>query len=102
LQHGDNRRTWASSRRVMLVMMSLSTLYNYLYSMSVSSAYGLLPVLGGALFMSGAVATTYTQTFLGSNRKYLPRRMRIVGTLLLVLMLLFSLAIFAIFPIFSA
>ena len=102
MQHGDSRRTWASSRRVMLVMMSLSTLYNYLYSMSVSSAYGLLPVLGGALFMSGAVATTYTQTFLGSNRKYLPRRMRIVGTLLLVLMLLFSLAIFAIFPIFSA
>jgi len=85
----------------MLVMMSLSTLYNYLYSMSVSSAYGLLPVLGGALFMSGAVASTYAQTFLGENRKYLPRRLRVAGTILLVFMLLFSLAVFTIYPVFS-
>ncbi|MCE5343895.1 MAG: hypothetical protein LLF96_10005, partial [Eubacteriales bacterium] len=91
----ENKQTWASSRRVMLVMMSLNTLYNYLYSMSVSSAYGLLPILGGALFMSGAVASTYAQTFLGENRKYLPRRMRVVGTLLLLTMLLFSLGMFS-------
>ena len=50
--------TWAGSRRIMLAMMSLSTLYNYLYCMTVSSAYGLMPVLGGALIMTGAVATT--------------------------------------------
>ncbi len=91
---------WASSRRVMLVMMSLSTLYNYLYSMSVSSAYGLLPVLGGALFMNGAVASAYAQTFLGKSRKSLPRRMRVAGTLLLALMLLFSLVMFALYPVF--
>jgi hypothetical protein len=86
----------------MLVMMSLSTLYNYLYSMSVSSAYGLLPILGGALFMTGAVASTYAQPFLGSNRKFLSRRMRIAGTVLLSFMLLFSLGLFSIYPIFSA
>ena len=85
----------------MLVMMSLSTLYNYLYSMTVSSAYGLLPILGGALFMSGAVASTYAQTFLGENRKYLTRRMRITGTIILIFMLLFSLTVFSIYPIFS-
>ncbi len=100
MQQG-NRQTWASSRRVMLVMMSLSTLYNYLYSMSVSSAYGLTPILGGALFMSGATASAYTQTFLGENRKYLPRRMRITGTLLLLVLLLFSLGMFSIYPIFA-
>ncbi len=101
MQQQEKQRTWASSRRVMLVMMSLSTLYNYLYSMSVSSAYGLLPILGGALLMTGTVATTYTQTFLGENRKYLTHRLRVLGTLLLVVMLLFSLILFTIYPIFT-
>ena len=94
--------THVSSRRVMLVMMSLSTLYNYLYSMTLSSAYGLMPVLGGALFMSGAVASTYAQTFMGENRKYLSRRMRVAGTLILLFILLFSLALFAVYPIFRS
>ncbi|MDD3214181.1 MAG: hypothetical protein PHY64_10930 [Eubacteriales bacterium] len=102
MQQRENERTWASSRRVMLVMMSLSSLYNYLYSMSVSSAYALPPILGGALFMSGAVAATYAQTFLGENRKYLARKMRVFGTALLVLMLLFSLTMFAIYPVFTS
>jgi len=94
--------TYASARRVMLVMMSLSTLYNYLYSMTISSAYGLSPILGGALYMSGTVATAFAQTFLGDNRKYLTRLMRITGTLLLALMLFLSLVIFTLFPVFSA
>jgi hypothetical protein len=98
----DKGQPWVSSRRAMLVMMSLSTLYNYLYSMSVGNAYGLLPILGGALFMSGAVASTYTRTFLGKKRKTLPRRLRVTGTVLLVVMLLFSLAVFTVYPIFSA
>ncbi len=97
----DKGQPWASSRRAMLVMMSLSTLYNYLYSMSVSSAYNLLPILGGALFMSGAVASAYARMFLGKNRRTLPRRLRVAGTVLLVIMLLFSLAVFAVYPIFS-
>ena len=102
LQQVGNEQSYASSRRVMLVMMSLSTLYNYLFSMTVSSAYGLLPILGGALFLSGAVATAFAQTFLGENRRYLTRRMRIAGTLLLAVLLLFSLILFSIYPVFSA
>ena len=97
-----NEKTWASSRRVMLVMMSPGTLYNYLYSMTVSSTYGLVPILGGALFMSGAVASAYAQTFLGENRKFLTRRMRVAGTLIMVLMLLFSLILFSAYPIFTS
>ena len=97
-----NKPTWAGSRRVMLVMMSLSTLYNYLYSMTVSSAFGLLPVLGGALFMTGAVASAFGQTFVGENRSYLTRRVRVTGTVLLVFMLLLSLVLFALYPITSA
>lgn len=94
--------TYAASRRVMLVMMSLSTLYNYLYSMAVSSAFGLTPILGGALYMSGTVATAYGQTFLGANRRYLTRLMRITGTMMLLFLLLISLVIFSLFPVFSA
>lgn len=33
----------ASSRRVMLVLMSLSTIYQYMYSSLFSSALGMLP-----------------------------------------------------------
>ncbi len=43
--HAHDSQPTPSPRRVMLVMMSLSTLYNYLYSMAVSSVH----TLGGAL-----------------------------------------------------
>ena len=46
----------ASSRRVMLVLMSLSNLYQYMYASLFSSALGMLPVLGGAMYMSFSVA----------------------------------------------
>lgn len=92
----------ASARRVMLVLMSPAMLYNYLYSMSLSGAYGLAPILGGALYMSGAVATAYMQTFVGANRRCLTRRMRVAGTVLLLWLLLFSLVVFSIYPVFSA
>ena len=94
--------THVSSRRVMLVMMSLSTMYHYLYAMTVSSAYGLAPILGGALYMSGAVTTAFSQTFLTDNRHCLTRRMRVVGSLLTGVLLLFSLVIFSIYLVFSA
>ncbi len=92
---------WASSRRVMLVMMSLPALYNYLYSMTVSDAYTLSPVFGGALFMSGAAATAYAQTYTGERRKSLTRRTRILGTVLLALMFLLTLMLWVVYPFFS-
>ncbi len=92
---------WASSRRVMLVMMSLPTLYNYLYSMTVSGAYTLSPVFGGALFMTGAAATAYAQTYTGQRRKSLTRRTRVLGTLLLALMFLLTLMLWVVYPFFS-
>ncbi|MBE0600160.1 MAG: hypothetical protein IH607_00115, partial [Firmicutes bacterium] len=92
---------WASSRRVMLVMMSLPTLYNYLYSMTVSDAYTLSPVFGGALFMTGAAATAYAQTYTGERRKSLTRRTRVLGTLMLALMFLLTLMLWVVYPFFS-
>jgi hypothetical protein len=85
----------------MLVMMSLPTLYNYLYSMTVSDAYTMSPVFGGALFMSGAAATAYAQTYTGERRKSLTKRTRVLGTLLLTLMFLLTLMLWVIYPFFS-
>jgi len=94
-------KAWISSRRVMLVMMSLPTLYNYLYSMTISSAFTLSPVFGGALFMSGAAASAYAQTYLGERRKSLTKRMRILGTLLLACMFLVAFVLWVVYPVFA-
>ena len=59
--------------------------------MTVSGAYTLSPVFGGALFMSGAAASAYAQTYLGERRKSLTKRMRVLGTLLLACMFLLAL-----------
>jgi 1-acyl-sn-glycerol-3-phosphate acyltransferase len=85
----------------MLVMMSLPALYNYLYSMTVSGAYTLSPVFGGALFMSGAAASAYAQTYLGERRKSLTRRTRVLGTLLLTCMVLLALMLWVVYPFFA-
>jgi len=84
----------------MLVMMSLPALYNYLYSMAVSDAYTLSPVFGGALFMSGAAATAYAQTYTGERRKSLTRRTRVLGTLMLMLMFMLTLMLWVVYPFF--
>ena len=88
----------ASSRRVMLVMMSLSTLYNYLYCMMACNSFAVLPVFGGALYMGGRVAIIYGQTFVGENRAYLSRKTKIGGTVLLVLMMIYVLVLMSMFP----
>lgn len=89
----------ASSRRLMLVLMSLSTLYQYMYATMLSSALGLLPVFGGAMFMSARVALTMSDTVLGSGRKYLTHRMRMAFLSLSVLMLLCTFALLSLYPV---
>ena len=89
----------ASSRRVMLVLMSLSTIYQYMYTSLFSSALGMLPVFGGAMFMSARMAGAFAHTFLGNRRKYLTRRMRAVFCVLTAITLLCSLALIALYPV---
>ena len=55
-KRAEKKKFMASSRRVMLVLMSLSTIYQYMYSSLFSSALGMLPVFGGAMFMSARMA----------------------------------------------
>lgn len=89
----------ASSRRVMLVMMSLSTLYEYMYATMLSSALGLMPVFGAAMFMSARVVMTLSRTVFGEEKKYLTRRMRAAFTVLTVLMLLCALTLVMLTPV---
>ncbi len=89
----------ASSRRQMLVLMSLSTLYHYMYCMMVSSAFSLTPVLGGALMMSAQVATALAHAVAGDRGQGLPRAMRAAGIAFLGFVLLCNLAFLALYPV---
>lgn len=89
----------ASSRRVVLVLMTLCTLYEYMYATLLSGALGLLPVFGGAMFLSASVAASMARTLLGQERKYLTHRMRIAMTVLNALMLLGALALLTLYPV---
>ncbi len=89
----------ASSRRVMLVLMSLSNLYQYMYASLFSSALGMLPVLGGAMYMSFSVAGAMAHTLFGSGRKYLTPRMRVAFALITAVMLLCSALLITLYPV---
>ena len=96
----DSRRVYvASSRRVMLVQMSLNALYQYMYASLFSSALGLLPVFGGAMFMSARTAGAFGHTFLGGRARYLTKRTRAVFGVLTAVMLLAAVALIALYPV---
>ena len=88
----------SSAQRGMLVLMTLNTLYAFMYCAMVSSALSLIPAFGAALYMSGRVTMTFLHVFTGDSRKYVSARVRVVGTALLGLMLLCILFLFFTFP----
>ncbi|NLO84471.1 MAG: hypothetical protein GX096_03445 [Clostridiales bacterium] len=88
----------ASARRLMLVLMSVSTIYQYMYSTMLSSALGMLPLFGAAMFMSAQVATTLSHISFGDGSKYLTKRMRIAFMIISGIMLLCTLALLFIYP----
>ncbi|MEG1775144.1 MAG: hypothetical protein RR367_01460 [Clostridia bacterium] len=89
----------ASARRVMLVLMSLTTLYEYMYCTMLSSALGMLPIFGGAMFMNGRVGVSFTHLVMRGERKYLTRRMQLVSVCLTALMMLCTLVLVALYPV---
>ncbi|MDD3336797.1 MAG: hypothetical protein PHI98_15005, partial [Eubacteriales bacterium] len=60
----------ASSRRVMLVLMSIASMYQFMYCTMLCSALSLLPVFGGAMFMSARISGMLWRLLLGEDRKY--------------------------------
>ena len=94
----QQQTTVPASRRMMLVLMSLNSLYQYMYCSLLSSALGMLPVLGGALFMTARVAMTYAHSVWGDGRKYTTHRMRVAFTILSFLMLLCTVILQLLYP----
>lgn len=88
----------ASSQRVSQVFLSLCTLYHYLYVSMLSAALGLLPVAGGALFMTARVSRVLGETALGTARRYMTRGMRVLLGVLCGLMLLCMFALLGLYP----
>lgn len=89
----------ASSRHVMLMLTSVTMLYAFLYCCMLSSALGLLPLLGGAFWMSARVAKLMAHTLLGDGRKYLTRRSRAWFTALTAAALVSCGALVALYPV---
>ncbi len=87
------------ARNAMLTLMSLSNLYAFMYSMTVSKSLVSMPIFGGALFMSGRVSAVLFQTFGKESRKYLSARSRRLGRALFILLLLSNFFLLMIYPI---
>ncbi len=88
----------ASSRRIMLVLSSLGTMYEYMYCSMLASAMSLAPVYGGALSLSSRMCVTFLRYAFGEGRKYLAKRTRAAFMALLALMLLCLLILLAVYP----
>lgn len=89
----------ASARRVMLVLMSIGTMYQFMYCTMLSSALGMLPVFGGAMYMSARVSGMLWQLLIGENRKYIQRSARIACIALSSVMLLCTVTLAALNPV---
>ena len=87
------------SERAILMLMSLSTLYAYMFSMMVSSTLGLLPVFGGALFMCSRLTAIIMEFFRGRYRRVITRAMRVTSITLLCVMLVCVLLLLIVYPI---
>ena len=89
----------AHTRSAMMTLMSLSNLYAFMYSMLVSKSLVSMPILGGALFMSGRAAAVFFQSYTGESRKYLSLRSRWLGPAMLIILLLSNFFLLMIYPI---
>lgn len=87
-----------SERHGMLVLMSLSVLYHYMYCMMVSSMLSVSPVVGGALFLTARVGGMLIQWLWGKKRKYITKGMYIAGMAFLCVMLVVLFLLLAVFP----
>lgn len=80
-------------------LMTIGTLYSYLYCMLASSVIVSLPILGGAMYLAGSIALILAALMRGSQHRVLSRSMRTTLILLLSLVLLGLFALITIFPI---
>lgn len=89
----------AHTRSAMMTLMSLSTLYAFMYSMLVSRTLVSMPIFGGALFMSGQAASVFFRGYAGESRSYISLRARWLAPVLLAVLLLSNFFLLMIYPI---
>ncbi len=89
----------ARTRSAMMTLMSLSTLYAFMYSMLVSRALVKMPIFGGALFMSGQAAAVFFRGYAKESRTYISLRARWLAPVLLTVLLLSNFFLLMIYPI---
>jgi len=82
-------------------LMTIGTLYGFLYCMLASNVLLSMPILGGALFLAGQCAMMFSQLHIRRNEQadYLPPLMKHLRTVLLALVFLSLLALMMIYPI---
>ncbi len=85
--------------RALLGMNSFSVLYAFLYCMLASGALGAAPVMGGALFMLGRVATMLARQISRKKTRALPKALRRTGAVILLALLPISLALLLLYPL---
>ena len=89
----------ARTRSAMMTLMSLSTLYAFMYSMLVSRTLVKMPIFGGALFMSGQAAAVFFRGYAEESRAYISLRARWLAPVLLTVLLLSNFFLLMIYPI---
>ncbi len=89
----------ARTRSAMMTLMSLSTLYAFMYSMLVSKALVSMPIFGGALFMSGQAAAVFFRGYAEESRTYISLRTRWLAPIMLTMLLLSNFFLLMIYPI---
>ena len=89
----------ARTRSAMMTLMSLSNLYAFMYCMLVSESLVLMPIFGGALFMSGRAAAVFFQSYTGESRKFTSLRSRWLGPVMLSILLFSNFLLLMIYPI---
>ncbi len=79
-------------------MMSVSSVYSYIYCLLLSNALVGLPLFGGALYLTAQVGQVFFTTYAGQRRALLPRTARLWHTALLCVLMVISLSVVVIYP----
>ena len=89
----------ARTRSAMMTLMSLSTLYSFMYSMLVSRTLVSMPIFGGALFMSGQAAAVFFRGYAEESRTFISLRARWLAPVMLTVLLSSNFFLLTIYPI---
>ena len=92
------RKRQTISSGILNRMLSVSSLYSYIYCLLASRALLEMPLLGGALYMCSEIGNVFFSSYAGSHRELLPPKARRWHTVMLVTLMAMSVAVAVIYP----